>query len=115
MSDQEYNKAEFPCCTCDTGWCAFHRTLNVHVPIKDPINPAHYKAGSPIEIIRIIEGYDLNYLEGNAIKYILRARRKGKHLEDLHKAHWYLDRLIRRVANGTDEEGITLLFPTQDR
>jgi Protein of unknwon function (DUF3310). len=60
----------------------------------DPVNhPSHYTYG-PIEVIDLIEGFDLGYHEGNAIKYLLRWRHKDG-LQDLKKARWYLDRLIQ--------------------
>jgi len=57
------------------------------------INPAHYKQGS-IETIEYILDKNMNYLEGNVVKYISRYKMKNG-LEDLHKAKWYLDRLIK--------------------
>jgi hypothetical protein len=36
----------------------------------------------------------MNFLEGNVVKYVTRYRMKNG-LEDLEKAKWYLDRLIR--------------------
>jgi hypothetical protein len=36
----------------------------------------------------------MGYLEGNCKKYLHRYRYKGKPVEDLKKARWYLDRLI---------------------
>ena len=36
----------------------------------------------------------MNYLEGNVVKYISRYKMKNG-LEDLHKAKWYLERLIK--------------------
>jgi hypothetical protein len=35
------------------------------------------------------------YLKGNCQKYIWRMSYKGKALEDLKKARWYLDKLIK--------------------
>lgn len=40
----------------------------------------------------IIDEYDLNFYEGNVLKYLL--RRKGKRLEDLEKCRHYLDKVI---------------------
>lgn len=34
------------------------------------------------------------YCKGNILKYLWRFRYKGKPLEDLKKAQWYLSRLI---------------------
>lgn len=66
----------------------------------DNINPMHYKAGG-IETIDYIkskmtaEAFE-GYLQGNVIKYISRYRNKNG-IEDLHKAEWYLCRLIKEV------------------
>lgn len=57
------------------------------------INPAHYKQGS-IETIEYILDQKMNYLEGNVVKYISRYKKKNG-LEDLHKAKWYIERLIK--------------------
>ncbi len=60
----------------------------------DQINhPKHYTYGR-IETIEAIEDWDLGYHLGNTIKYISRHMRKGKPLEDLKKAKFYLDRKI---------------------
>lgn len=62
----------------------------------DPINhPTHYTAHpSGVECIQVTE--HMNFCLGNAIKYIWRADLKGKGLEDLKKARWYVDREIAR-------------------
>jgi hypothetical protein len=60
-------------------------------------HPAHYNVGK-IEVIEVIEDWGLNFCLGNAVKYIARARHKGRQLEDLQKAHWYLDREIKRMV-----------------
>ena len=59
---------------------------------KDNINPEHYTQG--IECIDYITSKNMNFLEGNVVKYVTRYRMKNG-LEDLEKAKWYLDRLIR--------------------
>jgi hypothetical protein len=67
--------------------------------INDVVNsPPHYKTGG----IEAIEGIEASmgpeayagYLKGNIMKYMWRYERKGKPIEDLKKARWYLDRLI---------------------
>ena len=65
--------------------------------MKDPVNnPVHYTDHpSGIECIQITE--HMNFNLGNAIKYIWRAALKGKHLEDLKKAVWYINREIARL------------------
>lgn len=64
---------------------------------KDQVNhPDHYTVGG-IETIDYIEAKKLGYHLGNVVKYVSRAPHKGRHLEDLKKARWYLDREIERV------------------
>lgn len=64
----------------------------------DNINhPTHYK-GKGIECIQVIESFELGFCLGNAIKYILRAGKKGEKKEDLRKAIWYLNRELEDVA-----------------
>ena len=64
-------------------------------------NPYHYnKKGS--ECIAAIEASMTNkefkgYLKGNIIKYEWRYTYKGKPLEDLEKAQWYLEKLIKII------------------
>ena len=71
--------------------------------MSDPVhNPPHYKSGG-IEVIDVIEAFELGYRLGNVIKYVLRAGRKGDALEDLQKAAWYLDRQIDKMKSWTDE------------
>lgn len=76
---------------------------------KDPVNhPDHYNNGG-IECIEYLkdnmswQGFT-GYLEGNCKKYLHRWRYKQKPLEDLKKARWYLDRLIRELeTEGNDD------------
>ena len=39
----------------------------------------------------------MGYLEGNCKKYLHRYRYKQKPLEDLRKARWYLDKLVKEM------------------
>ena len=58
-------------------------------------HPSHYNTGS-IETIEYLEslGTAEDFCSGNAIKYISRYKHKGKPLEDLKKARWYIQYLI---------------------
>ena len=67
-------------------------------------HPSHYNQG--IEAIDIIESWDLNFSLGNAIKYILRSPYKGKQIEDLEKARWYIDREINRLKDEMAKKNI---------
>jgi hypothetical protein len=58
-------------------------------------HPAHYCFGN-YEVIEVIEDWKLGYHLGNAVKYIARCERKGKKIEDLKKAIWYLQREINK-------------------
>lgn len=59
------------------------------------VAPAHYQAAGGIEAIDVIEGFGLNFRLGNAVKYILRAGKKDRVVQDLEKAMWYLARDLR--------------------
>lgn len=64
---------------------------------SDAINsPSHYTSGG-IETIDFIEAKELDYNLGNVIKYITRAEKKGRKLEDLKKAQWYLNRAVSNL------------------
>ena len=68
--------------------------------MSDNVNhPSHYTDGK-IEVIDFIEDKGLNYHRGNAVKYISRAGKKNpdKEIEDLEKAHWYINREIERLT-----------------
>lgn len=62
-------------------------------------HPLHYANGwsNGAEVIDLTE--HLSFCAGNVVKYVCRAGRKDpdKHVEDLEKARWYLDREIERV------------------
>jgi hypothetical protein len=71
--------------------------------MTDPINPAHYRRG-PVEAIDVIEAAVSDaphmvpaYLQGQALKYLLRIWCKGNALEDARKCRWYIERLIAKL------------------
>jgi hypothetical protein len=60
----------------------------------DMVNhPKHYNVEG-YEVIDIIDAFKLNFNMGNALKYLLRADRKGNKEQDINKAIWYLQREI---------------------
>ena len=71
-----------------------NRFMEEHIHLKDPTNPAHYRQGN-IEVIDFILDQQMNYLEGNVVKYISRYKYKNG-LEDLKKAKWYIEKLIEQ-------------------
>ena len=68
---------------------------------KDIINhPDHYTKG--IETIDYIRSWNMDYVRGNIIKYVTRFPYKGTALQDLKKAKWYLEYLIKEVEKNDD-------------
>lgn len=69
----------------------------------DPVNkPSHYNLGN-IECIDAIEESMSSvafkgYLKGNCMKYLWRYDYKGKQVQDLQKAGWYLNKLTAMVT-----------------
>lgn len=87
---QGNNLGTEPCVSCKN----FTKWVSKDAFQEDPVNkPKHYNVG--IEPIEAIESWKLGYNLGNVIKYVARADHKGKRLEDLKKARWYLDREIK--------------------
>lgn len=63
-------------------------------------SPIHYNSHpSKIEAINIADGLGC-YCLGNVFKYVARHEYKGKPVEDLKKAIWYLDRRYWRDGKG---------------
>ncbi len=54
----------------------------------------HYMNGK-LQPWDIIDDFDLNFYEGNALKYLL--RKKGSRVEDLLKAIHYLEKEIQNI------------------
>lgn len=60
------------------------------------VEPDHYRLPGGVQVIDVIK--HLGFLEGNVIKYVARAGRKGDKREDLLKAKQYLDWLLEENA-----------------
>ena len=76
--------------------------------MADSINkPSHYnvnwKGEQAIETYTYIRSWKMDYPESNIIKYVTRHPYKGKSLEDLKKARWYLEKLIKEVEEQSTE------------
>ena len=68
------------------------RSVQRHYEGQDLVNnPPHYNQG--IETTDYIISNDMNFCEGNIVKYVTRYKIKGG-VEDLKKAKWYLEKLI---------------------
>jgi hypothetical protein len=65
-------------------------------------HPSHYNKGK-FEVIDVIHDWGLDFSEGNVIKYVARSKLKDDRLEDLKKARWYLDYLIKSIEDDKKE------------
>jgi hypothetical protein len=73
--------------------------------MNDPVNkPAHYTFGY-FEVIEVLQDwFPKNPLLWQVGKYIARADHKGKPLEDLRKARYYLQREIDRLEDLSENQ-----------
>jgi hypothetical protein len=64
----------------------------------DMVNhPKHYTQGK-YEVIEVLDDwFPTDPYEWQVVKYVSRAKHKGKQLEDLKKARWYLNRRITQL------------------
>jgi len=68
---------------------------------EEVTNPKHYdKVGFGIQPLEYITANELDFLEGNIIKYVSRYPHKGG-VNDLLKARTYLEKLIKREVEKT--------------
>ena len=74
--------------------CGYGRLL----PSDEVKAPAHYTKGK-IQPIAFIEDQKLDFLLGNVIKYVCRAKHKGNEKQDIEKAIWYLARYKENMPN----------------
>ena len=68
---------------------------------EEVTNPKHYdRVGFGIQPLEYITANELDFLEGNIIKYVSRYPHKGG-VNDLLKARTYLEKLIEREVEKT--------------
>ncbi len=66
-----------------------------HDHYKAAVTPKHYKGKNGLEVIDVIENFDLDLHQGSVVQYIIRHKQKdGK--QDLLKAKWYIERMISK-------------------
>lgn len=64
------------------------------------VHPSHYNQNG-IECFDVIkaaigdDGFE-HFCFGNAVKYLFRAKHKGNYIEDLKKAKFYIDEIIKK-------------------
>jgi len=96
-AEREAEEISLDDCTTDLDWGLDWDKENDVVN-----NPEHYNTGN-IECIEAIEESMSSvafkgYLKGNCMKYLWRYDYKGKQVEDLQKAGWYLNKLTDMVT-----------------
>ena len=69
---------------------------------KNNIKPDHY-GDSKIDVISFCQANNLDFMQGNVIKYVFRYKNKNG-LEDLEKAKEYIDRMIENLLDGEESD-----------
>ena len=67
---------------------------------KNNINPDHY-GNSGIDVIDFCQANNLDFMQGNVIKYVFRYKNKNG-LEDLEKAKEFINRMIEDLLDGEE-------------
>lgn len=68
---------------------------------KNLIRPDYYKAENGLEVIDVIQAFDLDFCLGSTIKYVLRAGKKDKEAKekDLRKAITNLELELKHLQS----------------
>lgn len=89
-----YSATHWPACKFATpGVCAYPTTAPQSA-LDTQVGGDHYKK-MPLQPWEIIDRNNLDFWQGNAIKYVMRYEEKGG-VEDLRKAIHYIEYLIER-------------------
>lgn len=80
--------------------------------MEKQVGGEHYNKHMNLQTWDIVDEYDLNYYEGNSLKYILRE--KGDRIEDLGKAVHYLEKEIERLEADRDSKTPKMFKGTVD-
>ena len=66
--------------------------------------PSHYRFPGGVEVINVTK--HLDFMTGNVVKYAARAGRKDgeSKLDDLLKAKWYIDTLIKEIQRQEEND-----------
>ena len=81
--------------------------------MENKINPNYY--GSQIDVIEFVQANNLDFMQGNVIKYITRYKSKNG-IEDLYKAKEYIDRIIQKeidLQKMADDENLKLMIDVE--
>lgn len=75
----------------------------------DSINKRSHYNQSKFEVIEILDDHSLDFYRGNIVKYLLRAPFTGNPLEQLKKAQYYLNRLVRLTSLNQGPFGLQMV------
>lgn len=81
--------------------------------MENKIKPNYY--GSQIDVIEFVQANNLDFMQGNVIKYVTRYKSKNG-IEDLYKAKEYIDRIIQKemdLQNIADDENLKLMIDVE--
>ena len=81
--------------------------------MENKIKPTYY--GSQIDVIEFVQANNLDFMQGNVIKYITRYKSKNG-IEDLYKAKEYIDRIIQKeidLQKMADDENLKLMIDVE--
>lgn len=67
------------------------------------IQPSYYSNNNSLDVIDFCQMLDLDFMQGNVIKYIVRYKNKNG-IEDVKKAREYCDRIIKQLDNLSQQE-----------
>ena len=85
--------------------------------ITDNVNhPNHYCEGRKYEPWGVVIDWQLDYLTGNAVKYLSRAGRKdpSKETEDLRKAVAYIEKRIEVLESRKSDDSYDSIYELDD-
>jgi len=71
--------------------------------VSDPNHPKHFGDGK-LRIDEVVDEWDLNFYDGNAVKYILCAKFQDKEIQDIEKALEYLKHHLKVRKEAYDRE-----------
>jgi hypothetical protein len=71
--------------------------------VSYPDHP-RYINETKLDVIEVIEDWDLGFHDGKAVECILRSKFKGQEIQDLEKALWYLERYLKRRKEAHERE-----------
>jgi|TARA_R100000656_G_scaffold62283_1_gene48021 hypothetical protein len=72
-------------------------------PLTKQVGGSHYKSCG-IQPVEYIHANDLNYFEGNVIKYITRHRTKGDGRKDIEKVIHYAELILQLEYGDKDSQ-----------